>query len=129
MIEYEQLHHVSLVVKDLPQCKKFYGEVLGLKELERPNFDFPGAWYQVGERQQLHLIVHSESQTMRENPTIDTRDGHFALRVKDFDRTLDHLKKHNITCKGKKSSRAGFSQIFCCDPSGNLVEFNTNPQV
>lgn len=129
MIEFEQLHHVSLVVKNLSDCKKFYGEVLGLKELDRPNFDFPGAWYQIGDRQQLHLIVHSESQTVRENRTIDTRDGHFALRIKDFEQTLDHLQKRGIECKANKNARSGFAQIFCCDPDGNVVELNTDPVI
>jgi catechol 2,3-dioxygenase-like lactoylglutathione lyase family enzyme len=61
MIQVQGLHHVSLVVTDLAQARQFYSKVLGLIEIERPAFDFPGAWYAVGEGQ-LHLIVHPRAQ-------------------------------------------------------------------
>jgi glyoxylase I family protein len=37
MLEIETLHHVSLTVTDLARARTFYGEVLGLPELERPS--------------------------------------------------------------------------------------------
>jgi catechol 2,3-dioxygenase-like lactoylglutathione lyase family enzyme len=37
------IHHVSLPVNDPERSKEFYGSVLGLGEIERPLFDFPGA--------------------------------------------------------------------------------------
>jgi catechol 2,3-dioxygenase-like lactoylglutathione lyase family enzyme len=75
MIEIETLHHVSISVTDLASAKHFYGKILGLCELERPQFDFPGAWYALGNRQ-LHLIVHTHPQTLRGTSEIDSRDGH-----------------------------------------------------
>lgn len=96
MIEYDCIHHVSLTVTDLESAKKFYGEILGLREIERPNFDFPGAWYQIGLQQQLHLIVHPGSQTLRKEGGIHTRDGHFALRVKDYKKAAEWLQKAGV---------------------------------
>jgi glyoxylase I family protein len=64
MIEVETLHHVSLCVTDLARAKRFYSEVLTLREIARPDFDLPGAWYQVGDRQ-LHPIVHAGTRTLR----------------------------------------------------------------
>lgn len=64
MIKVDSIHHVSLSVTDLQKAKHFYGALLGFKELKRPPFDFPGAWYQIGD-QQLHLIVHNSSTTIR----------------------------------------------------------------
>jgi glyoxylase I family protein len=49
MIQVETLHHVSISVTDLDQARHFYGDLLGLSEIPRPPFDFPGAWYQLGE--------------------------------------------------------------------------------
>jgi glyoxylase I family protein len=45
MLTIESIHHVSIPipVADLERSKTFYREVLGLKEIERPPFDFPGA--------------------------------------------------------------------------------------
>ncbi|MBW8348726.1 VOC family protein [Bacillus sp. IITD106] len=42
MIEIIGLHHISLSVTNLEECKQFYGNILGLKEIKRPNFDFNG---------------------------------------------------------------------------------------
>ena len=44
MIEIDSFHHVSICVTDIDKAKHFYGEILGFPEIERPPFDFPGAW-------------------------------------------------------------------------------------
>lgn len=32
---------------NLERAKEFYGKTLCLKEIQRPDFDFPGAWYEL----------------------------------------------------------------------------------
>lgn len=125
MIQYKGLHHVSLNVTNLERSKEFYGGVLGLRELERPNFGFPGAWYEVGS-QQVHLIVLPSSQTIRTNKSLSSREAHFALRVENYFETLDWLKKNKIELLDKFNSKSGFAQIFCADPDGNLIELNVD---
>ncbi|MFZ3587715.1 VOC family protein [Bacillus sp. DJP31] len=125
MIEIQDFHHISLSITDLDKAKHFYGNILGLKELNRPNFDFPGAWYQIGSAQ-LHLILHPVSQTLRSEASMDSRDSHFAIRVKDYHETLNYLKKNNIVVHENPNSKSGFAQIFCMDPDHNLIEFNVD---
>ena len=60
-MKIEAIHHVSLGVTDLERSRQFYREILRLEEIERPPFNFPGAWFSVGASQQLHLIVHPNS--------------------------------------------------------------------
>ena len=55
-VRIQSLHHVALPVSDLERAAKFYREVLGLEELERPHFSFAGKWYRLAGDQQLHLI-------------------------------------------------------------------------
>jgi glyoxylase I family protein len=123
LIKYKGLHHVSLSVTNLERAKDFYSNILCLKEIERPNFDFPGAWYEV-EQQQIHLIVLPSSQTIRPDKRLSSREGHFALRVENFAATLAWLQKNDIEILDRFHSKSGFAQIFCADPDGNLVELN-----
>ena len=39
------IHHVTLLVQDRDRAAWFYDQVLGLEEIGRPNFDFPGLFY------------------------------------------------------------------------------------
>jgi glyoxylase I family protein len=125
LIEVENIQHVSLSVTDLQKAKHFYGTMLGFKELNRPNFEFPGAWYQIG-NQQLHLIALPDSSTLRKSKEINSREGHFAIRVKDYHETLKHLQKLGIEIDEKTNSKSGFAQIFCMDPDLNLIEFSVD---
>ncbi|MGD6774843.1 VOC family protein [Sutcliffiella horikoshii] len=124
-MKISDLHHVSLAVDDIEEAKYFYGALLGFSELKRPDFDFPGAWYQVG-NSQLHLIQNKEAQTLRSENKIDSRDGHFAIRVDDYYQTVEFLKGKGIEIVQKPHSKSGFAQIFCMDPSNNLIEFNVD---
>ncbi|MCP8970196.1 VOC family protein [Ectobacillus ponti] len=123
MIQYEELHHIGVNVTNLEQAKHFYGTVLCLQELNRPAFDFPGAWYAVG-NQQIHLLVQPGSHTLRHTTQLSSREGHFALRVQSYEQTLAWLQKHEIEVLEKPDSKSGFAQIFCADPDGNLIELH-----
>ena len=122
-MDVETLHHAALCVTDLERAKRFYGEVLGLEELERPPFDFPGAWYSLGDRQ-LHLIVHTSPLTLRGTTQVDSRDGHLALRVADYDATLEHLHANGIEVLERRTNVTPWSQLYVTDPDGNVIELN-----
>jgi glyoxylase I family protein len=118
------LHHISVCVTDLARAKHFYGEVLGLRERSRPDLGFPGAWYEIGTTQELHLIVHAPSKTLRGTLEIDGRDGHFAFRVASYDTVLARLRAHGIALIESPQNATPWAQIYVTDPDGNVIEFN-----
>jgi catechol 2,3-dioxygenase-like lactoylglutathione lyase family enzyme len=118
------LHHVSLCVTDLERARHFYGAVVGLRELPRPDLGFPGAWYAVGDSQELHLIVHPPSKTRRGTTEIDGRDGHFAMRVRSYAETLARLRDHQVPLIESPNNKTPWAQIYVTDPDGNVIEFN-----
>ena len=132
-MEIQSLHHVALTATDLERSRRFYREVLGLREIERPPFPFPGAWFEVASGQQVHLIVH-EGATLRGRKGIDTRDNHFAMRVASFRKTLEYLKSLgyredtdplDLMCiRVQPHATAGFPQIYILDPDRHVIEIN-----
>ncbi|WP_332692237.1 VOC family protein [Halalkalibacter lacteus] len=119
------LHHVSLQVSDIIKAKAFYSNILCLEEEKRPDFGFEGAWYKIGEGQ-LHLIV---DKTLSQERKIDSRGRHFALRVEDYQKTVEWLKMHQVEIVEKPTSKSGFAQIFCCDPDGNIIELHVEQPI
>ena len=133
MFIIESLHHVSIPVADLERAKQFYEKILGLTEITRPPFDFPGAWYQLGDRQ-LHLIVHNES-TFREKKPVDSRDIHFAIRINSYRETRDFLHSKGFhpeaddefkRMKENPQSITGWPQLYIMDPDRNVIELNAD---
>ena len=114
------VHHVSLDVRDLERARAFYGELLGLGEIERPDFGFPGVWYQAGPVQ-LHLIVVPEEVDVgRPPPTLTPLAHHLAFEVEDYDAVKRRLEEAGHVVFGL-GAEAG--QLFVRDPDGNTLEF------
>ena len=132
-MKINSLHHVSLTVTDLERSRRFYREVLGLQEIARPAFNFPGAWFQLGASQQLHLIVHT-NPTFRTGKPLDTRDVHFAVRVDDYWQTVDYLRSQGYRDDAPADdamrfivnprATAGFPQMYILDPDRHVIEIN-----
>ncbi|HEY3740897.1 MAG TPA: VOC family protein, partial [Bryobacteraceae bacterium] len=117
-LEIESLNHVAVQTKQLDESLRFYVDVLGAKEITRPNFSFGGAWlYLAGI--QIHLIEEG-------NPAgrfdIDTRGNHFSFAVPDVDAAEHRLQQFGITYKRKLIEDRGIHQIFFQDPDGHTIE-------
>lgn len=125
MITVETIQHVSINVTDLARARHFYTDVLGLSEIPRPDFDFAGAWFGIG-AQQLHLIVHPGARTLRGTTEISSREAHFALRVRSYQETLEHLRAKSIPCRERPHNKTPWSQLYVTDPDGNIVELNAD---
>ena len=120
MIEIARLDHVSFAVQDVDASRRFFGGVLGLPEIDRPAFDFPGAWFGIGDRS-LHLIEQEGSN--RSAAAKATRADHMALEVKDMDAVTQALDSAEIAYQLGTNDQLGFRQIFCADPDGHTIEF------
>ena len=84
-------HHVSVCVSDLDRARAFYGGPLGLKEIARPAFKFPGVWYALDGDIALHIMV-TEWPAPRPAPErFDLVHPHFALWTDDADQTFERL--------------------------------------
>jgi catechol 2,3-dioxygenase-like lactoylglutathione lyase family enzyme len=111
----KRLHHVNLLVDDLDAADRFYGEVLGWSTANRPDFGFPGSWYDLGHGQ-LHLVVVDEMPA--------PSGAHFAVEVDDLDAVIGELEAAGVAVAPGGGTPGAGRQAFCQDPAGNLIEFN-----
>ncbi|HMJ64581.1 MAG TPA: VOC family protein [Candidatus Binatia bacterium] len=122
-METSELNHVALLVSDVKKSCEFYVSVLQLQQIERPAFDFPGAWFRLGTTQELHLI--GGEKTERAAPR--RRGNHFALRADDLEAWRQHLQDFGVVARGPVKRPDGAIQIFLSDPDGHLIELFSGP--
>jgi catechol 2,3-dioxygenase-like lactoylglutathione lyase family enzyme len=107
------IDHCSVLITDLERSRRFYGGVLGLREIARPKtFDFVVAWYDLG-NQHLHLLLKPRPDTISPR--------HFALRVADANAAREHFRKHDISIQ-ETVAIPGADRFFIADPDGNRIE-------
>jgi glyoxylase I family protein len=68
--------------------------------------------------------VHPDTHTLRGTSTIESREGHYGVRVRSYRSTLEHLKAREITYRDKPRNLTPWPQIYVTDPDGNVIEFN-----
>lgn len=116
------LNHVSLEVIDVDATIRFYEDVVGLRQIARPAFGFPGAWFRIGDYQELHLIGGNKQRV-----SSSSRGDHFAVTVETIESAMEQLKSKGVSFTGPHNRPDGAKQIFCNDPDGHVVEFCTVP--
>src|SRR5438876_12180502 len=105
-----QVDHVSVLVTDLERSRRFYRDLLGLREIAKPRtFDFKVLWFQLGDTQ-LHLLLKDRPDT--------TSPRHFALRVADSAVARDFCKSRGVTVQ-ETTPIPGADRFFIADPDGN----------
>jgi catechol 2,3-dioxygenase-like lactoylglutathione lyase family enzyme len=125
-IQVKQIDHVTIVVADLAATRRFYVDLLGMREVDRPAFDFAGAWYQAGSTQ-IHATTTSAAAGAAgwadQGATVVSRGHHFAFEVDDAAAAAQKLQEAGITiAAGPKHRPDGPLQVYLHDPDGHLVE-------
>ena len=131
-MEIRKLDHAALLVRDVEQSRRFYGQVLGMQELPRPStFDFPGAWFRKGSAE-IHLIGEDEPGRAAQVQPGGYRPeelsighvAHIAFEVADLEEARQHLQAHDVAIVGGPRPRGdGVLQMYVRDPDGYVVEF------
>jgi catechol 2,3-dioxygenase-like lactoylglutathione lyase family enzyme len=117
--------HQALSVKDVDASAKFYGEALGLTEMEDANKNPKIRWFRLRDGRQIHLIQADEKDISI------TKTIHLSFAVKPFDTFVNYLKVNKIPfydwvgLPGKIAKRSdGIQQVYIQDPDGYWIEVN-----
>ena len=112
-------HHVNVTVPRAleAEAKHFYGVVMGLKELPKPETSRGrgGAWYQLGEMQ-LHLSIE---EALGEN-CVSKR--HVCYTVSDLADAEERFRRAGVQISPDDLPTPGWSRFYVRDPGGNRLE-------
>ena len=128
------IHHVNLEAHDVKQSAEFFRDIIGMDE---GTWTYPETVGKVGhnpetiayfgtDNQGLHIVKaitsFANDNDFVHNPTIG---GHFAICVPDIAIVKERLEKSGVVVSDAGVyAMAGVHQIYCYDPSMNVVEIN-----
>ena len=129
-IQVKHIDHVTIIVRDVQASRDFYVGVLGMEEVERPSFNFGGAWFQAGATL-VHLIEEHEASGPAGFPVEvlkkSSRNHHFAFEVEDAKAAAATLKELGYTLVDEPKERPdGAIQMFVTDPDNHVIELCTS---
>lgn len=108
-----QIDHCSVIIADVERSRRFYRDVLQLKEIHKPRtFDFVVVWFDLGNTQ-LHLLLKERPDTLSPR--------HFALRVTDCAAARAYFQGLGIPTQ-ETTPIPGADRFFIFDPDGNRIE-------
>jgi len=116
------LDHYNVRTRKLDETVRFYENVLGLKNGERPNFDFPGAWIYSEGRPVVHLVdIAPTSEPQKPDSGVV---HHIAFVSRGFNEMKHALKAKGVWYDTREVPGGALWQIFVCDPNGIVIELN-----
>ena len=99
------VNHVGITTRRVEESTAFYRDVLGFREVSRPNFNFRGAWlYNYG--LMIHLFDNEAAGGRTDE--IQTRDNHLALHSDDLagvERLLTELARARFIVRYEHDGR------------------------
>lgn len=113
------MNHFTVLTSDLDATRRFYIDILGLKEGPRPPLGFPGAWLYAGDQPVLHVIAGRPLPS----PPAGVLD-HMAFSASNLKQTAATLRSQGIKYDLRRQPDSGVWQLFCVDPSGARVELD-----
>ena len=112
-LQVVKIDHCSVLITDVERSRRFYRDLLGLKEINRPRtFDFVALWFDLGD-QHIHLLLKDRPDPLSPR--------HFALRVADVAAARVYFRGHGVRTE-ETTPIPGADRFFIHDPDGNRIE-------
>lgn len=112
----KRLNHVQICIPfgEEDKARKFYGNVLGLEEIEKPEALKPngGFWFVIGDIQ-LHIGAEEAQSKSKRHP---------AFEVENLEEVRKYLQEHGVSIK-EETEIPGVNRFSFFDPFGNRIEF------
>lgn len=121
-----KINHITINVTDLEKSRKFYTEILGLKELDHVRMDDHDLYYfSLMDDIRLELIAYDkESPVVSYQVTDRGIYRHLALEVDEIEALYEKCKKENVKIVGELGyvPKLKFTNFLLEDPNGVEIE-------
>jgi catechol 2,3-dioxygenase-like lactoylglutathione lyase family enzyme len=126
------LFHIAIKTADLAATRRFYIDVIGLREVARPDFGYPGAWLacpQPGGDAIVHVYaggpaMGDSGQFKPGTAAID----HLSLSCSGFHAYRQRFAQHSMVWREFLVPSTSLWQLFVYDPSGLQLELTFEGQ-
>lgn len=120
------LLHVAIKTNSLEKTVRFYRDVIGLHEVNRPDFGYPGAWLAVptpvGEAL-IHIYAGGPAMGVEKVAPVGTGAiDHVSLTAQGFESFADRFAAHGLPWREFVVPGTTLWQLFVFDPSGVQLE-------
>ncbi|MDB5519243.1 MAG: uncharacterized protein JWQ17_6001 [Tardiphaga sp.] len=116
------LDHFNIRTRQLGDTVRFYEDILGLQNGDRPNFAFPGAWMYSEGRAVVHLVdISATGEAQKPDSGVV---HHVAFASRDFNGMKQRLQSKGMAFDTRQVPGGELWQIFVRDPNGVMIELN-----
>lgn len=115
------MNHFNVLTDDVEATRRFYVDIVGLTEGERPPLGFDGAWLYSEGRAILHV---SKGPLPRERGGVI---DHMAFSGSGLAATVARLQSHGVKYALRQQVGTRIWQVFFHDPMGAKVEIDFDP--
>lgn len=134
-MELRKLAHYAVRAPDLAASRRFYVDVLGLREGFRPPFPFAGAWLYLDGDEADYGVVHLIGEGDGLGAYLGERTGegrssidHIAFLATGWPAMRARCLQMGIPFEERTVPQLRLHQAFLTDPSGVVVELNFPPE-
>jgi len=125
----QQLDHATISSTDVDATVRFYEDVIGLRNGQRP-YAPPGAWLYLGEKPVVHVVTSDNSallsadvekqlaRSQEQAPGVD----HIAFAMSGYHRFVANLRERHVPYEEASRPHIQQHQVFVRDPSGITIE-------
>ena len=127
------LFHVAIKTADLARTRWFYLEMLGLDEVQRPDFGYPGAWIAVPQPGG-QAIIHIYAGGPALGPAGLAPQGtgaidHVSLTAVGYNAFVQRFRAAGLPWREFLVPGTTLYQLFVHDPSGVMLEITFDGRI
>lgn len=120
------LFHLAIKTADLPLTRAFWVGVIGLREILRPDFGYPGAWLACGQPGGQAIIhVYAGGPALGVSGEVDAGTGaidHVSLACTGYHAYIGRFQNAGLEWREFLVPGTSLWQLFVYDPSGVQLE-------